>query len=218
MVDDDPKLRGFLIQGLGESGYDCIGAEDGPAALAALRADAPDLILLDVMMPGMEGWEVMETLRGEGFTMPVIWVTARDELDERIKGLRMGGDDYVVKPFALNELLARIEAVLRRNRQSLVTRVGDLEIDHRKGAAQRGGQPLDLTPIELGLLRRMAETPGRPVSRPQLLSSVWDIDFDPGTNLVEVHIRRLRVKVDSPFDGALIHTVRGQGYVLEDRG
>ena len=218
VVDDDPKLRNYLSRGLGESGYDSRTADCGEAALEALRAESFDVVLLDVMLPDAEGWDVMASLRSEGFAVPVIWVTARDALDERIRGLRMGGDDYVVKPFALAELLARIEAVLRRREQSLALRVGGLEIDHRLGRVVREGVEIDLTRTELGLLKRLAEQPGHAVTRTELLKAVWNIDFDPGTNMVDVHIRRLRQKVDRPFARPLIHTVRGEGYSLEDRG
>ncbi|RKY18409.1 MAG: DNA-binding response regulator [Planctomycetota bacterium] len=218
IVDDDPKLRDYLARGLGESGYATRTAADGESALDALREAPADIVLLDVMLPDMHGWDVLTAMREEGLGAPVIFVTARDALDERIRGLRLGGDDYVVKPFALTELLARIEAVLRRDERSLVARVGDLEIDHRHGRVTRAEQTLDLTRTELGLLRRLAEAGGRAVSRSDLLTAVWGIDFDPGTNIVDVHIRRLRQKVDAPFERPLVHTVRGEGYALEDRG
>ena len=140
--------------------------------------------------------------------------TARDALDERVRGLQMGGDDYVVKPFAFSELLARVHAVLRRRRESTVTRMGDIEIDHLRGVVTRDGKVLDLTRTEFSLMLRLVESWGRSVSRTELLSSVWGIDFDPGTNVVDVHIRRLRKKLDEPFDEPLIHTVRGAGYVI----
>ena len=218
VVDDDPKIRAFLTQGLSESGYECESAADGESALNMLRNSAFDLALLDVMMPGLQGWDVLEILREEGRDVPVIWVTARDALDERIKGLAMGGDDYVVKPFAFEELLARIGAVLRRRRKSPRVNVADLVIEPVDRTVTRAGRPLDLTPREFDLLRRLASQPGEVLSRDELLRTVWDIAFDPGTNMVDVHIRRLRKKVDLPFDRALIHTERGQGYVLEDRG
>jgi two-component system copper resistance phosphate regulon response regulator CusR len=217
VADDDPKIRTFLSQGLTESGMTCRTAEDGETALAMLRREPFDLLLLDVMLPGIQGWDVLETLRQESIKVPVIWVTARDALDERVRGLQMGGDDYVVKPFAFTELLARVQAVMRRHKESARTVVGDLEIDHFKGSVTRDGQLLDLTRTELGLLRHLAERPGQTVSRSDLLQSVWGIDFDPGTNVVDVHIRRLRKKVDEPFGSPLIHTVRGSGYVLEVR-
>jgi two-component system copper resistance phosphate regulon response regulator CusR len=216
IVDDDPKIRSFVSQGLGESGHRCEAVGTGEDALERVREGGIDLVLLDVMLPGMQGWDVQSAFRAEGLEPSVIFVTARDEVDERVRGLQMGGDDYVVKPFAFVELQARVEAVLRR-RAAAVTRVGRLVIDNRKGLVTRDGVPLDLTPTELGLLRRLAESTGEPVSRTLLLESVWGIGFDPGTNMVEVHIRRLRKKLDEPFDAPMIHTVRGQGYALDER-
>ncbi len=218
IVDDDPKLRAYVSRGLTESGYQCETAGDGEAALAQLRSRRFDLTLLDVMLPGMQGWDVMEALHREGINVPVIWVTARDALEERVRGLHMGGDDYVVKPFVFAELLARIQAVLRRRESSHKRQVGDLEIDPLAGTVRRAGRSLDLTRTEFALLRHLADNAGEPITRTELLKKVWGIDFDPGTNVVDVHIRRLRLKVDEPFDAPLIHTVRGSGYVLDARG
>ncbi|HZL99688.1 MAG TPA: response regulator transcription factor [Planctomycetota bacterium] len=216
IVDDDPKIRSFVARGLRESGVECESAEDGEAALARLRSQPFDLVLLDVMLPGIQGWDVLETVRREGLTVPVIWVTARDELEERVKGLELGGDDYVVKPFAFAELLARIQAVSRRHALSRVRRIADLEIDPVAGTARRSGRLLDLTRMEYTLLRKLADSEGQAVSRGELLKSVWGIEFDPGTNVVDVHVRRLRRKLDAPFPMPLIHTVRGAGYRLAD--
>ncbi len=217
VIDDDPRIRGVLEDGLSEMGMEIVTAGDGAAALEKLRSDTFDMVLLDVMLPDILGWDLLSTLREEGVETPVILVTARDAVDERVKGLLMGGDDYVVKPFVFSELWARIQAVLRRHRPAMETRVGDLVLDHMKGTVTRAGQPVDLTRVEMALLRRLLEDAGHVVSRSELLTSVWNIDFDPGTNIVEVHIRRLRHKVDKPFEKPLIHTVRGQGYVIEDR-
>jgi DNA-binding response OmpR family regulator len=218
VVDDDPKIRSFLVKGLTEMGMRVESAQDAKSALDLLHREPFEMVLLDVMLPDMPGWDVLSTIREEQMDTPVILVTARDAVDERIKGLLMGGDDYVVKPFVFAELWARIQAVLRRDRAGLSTRVGDLLIDHVRGLVSRAGTQLDLTRIEFGLLRRLAEHAGQTVSRGQLLDSVWGIQFDPGTNVVDVHIRRLRQKIDRPFDSVLIHTIRGQGYVLESRG
>ena len=213
-VDDDPKIRTFVSKGLSESGMECETAPDGESALETLRARRFDLVLLDVMLPGLQGWDVLETLRREGQDVPVIWVTARDALEERVRGLRMGGDDYIVKPFAFEELVARIHAVLRRRAEGHRVRVADLEIDPLAGTVKRAGKALDLTRIEFGLLRALAERAGEPVTRAALLQQVWGISFDPGTNMVDVHIRRLRRKVDAPFEVPLIQTIRGSGYAL----
>jgi two-component system copper resistance phosphate regulon response regulator CusR len=216
IVDDDPKIRSFVSRGLQESGIECESAEDGESALARLRGQAFDLVLLDVMLPGIQGWDVLAELRREGRSVPVIWVTARDGVDERVKGLQLGGDDYVVKPFAFAELLARIQAVRRRHALSEVRRVADLEIDPVANTVRRGGRVLDLTRMEYTLLRRLAEGGGRPVSRGELLKTVWNIEFDPGTNVVDVHVRRLRRKIeDDPDNPRWITTVRGVGYRFE---
>lgn len=216
VVDDDPKVRTFLERGLEESGMLCETAESGERALEVLGQRRFDLALLDVTLPGIQGWDVMESLKERGIELPVIWVTARDATDERIKGLQMGGDDYVVKPFAFGELVARIHAVLRRRRETLTTRVGDLEIDHLRGHVERAGKSVDLTRTELSLLKCLVDGGGEPVSRATLLQSVWGVDFDPGTNVVDVHIRRLRKKLDDPFEAPLIQTVRGAGYALRE--
>jgi two-component system, OmpR family, copper resistance phosphate regulon response regulator CusR len=213
-VDDDPKILAFLRKGLTESGMECEVAPDGESALKLLRTRHIDLTLLDVMLPGLQGWDVMAQLEREGLDVPVIWVTARDAPEERIRGLQMGGDDYVVKPFDFAELVARIQAVLRRRAAGHRLRVADLEIDPLSGSVWRAGRALDLTRIEFGLLRALAERAGEPVDRAVLLRQVWGIAFDPGTNVVDVHIRRLRRKVDAPFALPLIHTVRGSGYAL----
>jgi DNA-binding response OmpR family regulator len=218
IVDDDPKIRSFVSRGLQESGIECESAEDGETALGRLRSQPFDLVLLDVMLPGIQGWDVLAALRREGRNVPVIWVTARDGVDERIKGLELGGDDYVIKPFVFAELLARIQAVRRRHALSEVRRVADLEIDPVAGTVRRGGRLLDLTRLEFTLLRKLAESAGRAVSRGELLKTVWNIEFDPGTNVVDVHVRRLRRKVDAPFPVPLIHTVRGSGYRLAEHG
>lgn len=217
IADDDPKYRAFVSRGLSESGMVSAIAHDGESALELLRREKFDLVLLDVMLPGIQGWDVLEKMREEGIDVPVIFVTARDGVDERVKGLRMGGDDYIVKPFAFAELLARIHVVLRNRRRGASLHVGDLAIDLLEGSVKRAAQKIDLTRVEFQLLRCLAEHKGEVLSRAVLLQSVWGIDFDPGTNMVEVQIRRLRRKIDEPFGTPLIHTVRGSGYVLEAR-
>lgn len=217
VVDDDPKFRAFVARGLSESGMPCQTAGSGEEGLAQLRKNAYDLVLLDVMLPGIQGWELLEVARSEGIDVPVIFVTARDALDERIKGLHLGADDYVVKPFAFAELVARIHAVLRRRTEGAQRHIRDLEIDYIEGTVSRGGTSIDLTRMEFALLRQLAEHEGQTITRSSLLRSVWGMNFDPETNLVDVHIRRLRKKLDEPFATRLIHTVRGSGYVLEAR-
>ncbi|MFG0315704.1 MAG: response regulator [Planctomycetota bacterium JB042] len=218
IVDDDPKYRSFVAKGLSESGMVCDVAESGERALERLDERAYDVVLLDVMLPGLQGWDVLERMRAAGIDVPVIFVTARDAVDERVKGLRMGGDDYIVKPFAFAELVARVHVVLRGRRRTTHLRVGDLEIDLLDGVVKRAGERIELTRTEYALLRCLAEQHREPVSRTRLLEAVWGFDFDPGTNGVEVQVRRLRRKIDEPFERPLLHTVRGVGYVLEDRG
>jgi DNA-binding response OmpR family regulator len=217
IVDDDPKVLSFASRGLSESGMICSTAASGERALEMLRKEPFDLVLLDVMLPGIQGWDVMEKMRADGNDTPVIFVTARDAVDERVRGLRAGGDDYVVKPFAFAELLARVHVALRRRRGRTVLAVGDLSVDLVAGKAKRAGKELALTRTEFALLRYLAERPGRAISRAELLQAVWGYSFDPGTNVVEVHVRRLRSKVDEPFDAPLLHTVRGAGYSWESR-
>lgn len=214
VVDDDPKYRAYMQRGLTESGMICSLAPDGETALQLVRKEKFDLVLLDVMLPGIQGWDVIQSMRAEGIDVPVIFITARDAVDERVKGLRAGGDDYIVKPFAFAELVARIHVVARRNQQKATMRVADLEVDLLKHKAVRAGQSIDLTPTEFNLLKTLLDAQGEPITRTELLQTVWNIDFDPGTNVVEVQIRRLRRKIDDPFDKPLIHTVRGVGYAL----
>ncbi|MGQ0552912.1 MAG: response regulator transcription factor [Planctomycetota bacterium] len=214
IVDDDPKLRAYVTQGLTESGMQAESAPDGETAVTRLAQEHFDVVLLDVMLPGMHGWDVLESLRSRPNPPAVIFVTARDALEERLRGLRSGGDDYLVKPFAFEELLARIEAVLRRRGASTQHVVGDLIVDLLAGTASRAGRPITLTPTEFSLLKELAREPGAVRSRAELLNAVWGIHFDPGTNVVDVHIRRLRSKIDDPFASPLLQTVRGTGYAL----
>lgn len=216
IVDDDPKYRTFVSRGLGECGHECSIAEDGETALSLLRHRSFDLVLLDVMLPGLQGWDVMDALALESIRVPVLWVTARDDVEDRVRGLRMGGDDYIVKPFAFQELVARIEVCARRHRADSI-HVGDVLINPLLSQAHRAGDPLFLTRSEMQLLLALAEAKGAPVSRETLLEKVWHLTTDPGTNVVEVLVRRLRKKVDEPYAQPLIHTVRGEGYALADR-
>jgi len=215
IVDDDPKLRRYLADGLAESGIAVTGAASAAEARAALAADpTTELILLDVMMPGEDGWEFLSDLRSRRDARPVIFLTARQAVDERVRGLKLGADDYVIKPFDLEELLARIEAVTRRRELASANReIGELSIDvpARRVAGPTG--PLDLSPKELDLLLELAREPGAVRTRAELLRNVWDIEFDPGTNVVEVAIARLRrrlLAVKSPR----IETVVHEGYRL----
>ena len=213
VVDDDPKLREYVAAGLVESGGECATASDGESALELLANDPKsfDLILLDVMLPAKSGWELLDDLRERGQETPVIFVTARDTVEERVKGLKLGADDYVIKPFAFSELLARIEVVIRRRRMLPPIEVRDLRLDLGKRAAYRSDHRIDLSPREFDLLLGLVRAEGRTLSRADLLRDVWGFEREPETNLVDVHIGRLRRKLDR-YGTALIETVRGSGY------
>ena len=215
IVDDDPKLRSYVCAGLGQSGIESVPAPDGETALAVLAEDTRgfDLILLDVMMPAISGWDLLLDLRQRGRETPVIFVTARDSVEERVRGLRLGADDYIIKPFAFQELLARIEVVIRRRKALPPVEVGDLRLDLARRNARRGEHSIDLSPREFDLLLALARAEGEVQTRTELLREVWGIEGEPSTNLVDVHIGRLRRKLDA-VGTPLIQTVRGEGYRL----
>lgn len=219
VVDDDPKLREYLREGLADNGIDCEGADHGEAALAMLEVPgaAPfDLMLLDVMMPHSNGWEVLKRLRDRGDSLPIIFVTARDAVEERVRGLELGADDYIIKPFEFSELLARIEAVLRRRDQVPEYRYGPLCIDLAEHTVTLDGERRELSTKEYDLLLALARSKGRVLSRIELLRRVWGIEFDPQTNMVDVFVARLRRRL-GPKGARLIRTVRGEGYALDER-
>lgn len=216
LVDDDPKFRSYMSSGLVQSGIDCRVAGDGAEALRILAEPGTpsfDVILLDVMMPVQTGFEFLIDLREHGRETPVIFVTARDAVEERVKGLRLGADDYIIKPFAFDELLARIDAVVRRRQSLTPIEYGDLRLDLARRSVTRAGRSIDLSPREFDLLRALLARAGDVLSRKELLHDVWAIDFDPETNVVDVHIARLRRKLDR-HGSPLLHTVRGEGYRL----
>ncbi|MFM0175579.1 heavy metal response regulator transcription factor [Paraburkholderia sediminicola] len=216
VIEDEPKTAAYLKKGLEESGYAVDVANDGPQGLILAQEEEYDVIVLDVMLPGMDGWTIVKTLRATR-TTPVLFLTARDDVDDRVRGLELGADDYLVKPFAFVELLARVRTLARRGppRESELIKVGDLEMDVNRRRVKRGGMRVDLTPREFSLLQLLARRQGEVLSRTQIASYVWDMNFDSDTNVVEVAIRRLRTKIDDNFPVKLIHTVRGVGYVLE---
>ena len=185
----------------------------------AWRTGGYDLIILDVMLPERDGWSVLNDLRRAGSKTSVLFLTARDSIADRVKGLELGADDYLVKPFAFSELLARVRSILRRRggNQPDILQVADLEIDLARQRASRAGKRLDLTPKEFGLLSLLARHRNEVLSRSYIAEQVWDMKFDADTNVVDVHIRRLRAKLDEPFKKKLLHTVRGAGYVIEER-
>lgn len=219
VVEDEPKAAAYLGQGLQENGFVVDLAYDGLDGLHLAATSGYDLVILDVMLPGRDGWAVMTELRTAGIETPILYLTARDAVQDRVRGLELGADDYLIKPFAFSELLARIRTILRRGttRPPVALRVGDLEIDPDRHKASRRGKPLDLTPKEFLLLALLVRRTGEVLSRTLIAEQIWDMSFDFDSNVVEVHVRRLRQKVDDPFAGKLIHTVRGVGYVLEER-
>jgi two-component system copper resistance phosphate regulon response regulator CusR len=217
LIEDEKKTQAFLAKGLREAGFDVEIAGDGETGLKLARATRHELLIVDVLLPGKDGWTVVAELRGEGFQAPILFLTARDGVKDRVKGLELGADDYLIKPFAFSELLARVRSVLRRSpmREAEQWRIQDLEIDTRRHKAVRSGVALNLTAKEFLLLAHLARFAGEVVSRTEIVEQVWDINFETETNVVDVMVRRLRAKVDDPFETKLVHTVRGAGYVLK---
>jgi two-component system copper resistance phosphate regulon response regulator CusR len=218
IVEDDKKTAAYLRKGLSENGFTVDIADQGEEGLHLATTGHYDLMILDVMLPQKNGWSILAEMRRCHKLTPVLFLTARDTVQDRVKGLELGADDYLVKPFAFSELLARVHSILRRGsiRQPEVIRVAELEIDLLRHKASRGGKRLDLTPKEFALLSLLARRTGEVLSRTLIAEQVWDMNFDSDTNVVDVAIRRLRRKADDPFDKKLIRTVRGVGYVLEE--
>ena len=219
IIEDEPKSAAYMRKGLVEQGFVVDVVHDGIDGLHLASTGNYDLLVVDVGLPGRDGWTIVEAIRGLNRTTPVLFVTARDAVDDRVRGLEIGGDDYLVKPFAFSEFLARVRALLRRGVAQAVehVQVGDLSIHLLRRRAERAGERLDLSPQEFALLSVFAHHRGEVLTRTLLAEQVWDMNFDSDTNVVDVAVRRLRRKVDEPFDKPLIHTVRGVGYVLEER-
>lgn len=218
IIEDEPKTGDYLKQGLSEAGFLTELAVNGFDGMHLALTEDFDLIVLDVMLPGLNGWQVLERLRQSGKTLRVLFLTARDQVEDRVKGLELGADDYLVKPFAFSELLARVRSLLRRSAGSLepsVLQVADLELDLLRRRLVRAGQRIELTAKEFALLAYLMRRQGEVLPRSMLASQVWDMNFDSDTNVIDVAIRRLRAKIDDPFEPKLIRTVRGMGYVLE---
>ena len=218
VVEDDKDVAGFVVKGLREAGHVAEHAANGRDGLFMATSEPFDAIILDRMLPGgIDGLRVLETLRGQDNQTPVLFLSAMAQLDDRVRGLKAGGDDYLTKPFAFSELLARVEALARRGRNSgPETRltVGDLEMDLLSRGVKRQGQKIDLQPREFRLLEYLMRHANQVVTRTMLLEGVWDYHFDPQTNVIDVHVSRLRQKIDKPFETAMIHTVRSAGYML----
>jgi two-component system, OmpR family, copper resistance phosphate regulon response regulator CusR len=217
LVEDEQKTVAFLTKGLREAGFEVKAAADGELGLTLARSHAFDLLIVDIMLPKKSGWQLVAELRRDRIRTPILLLTARDSVRDRVKGLELGADDYLVKPFAFSELLARVRSLLRRSPAHLEqhVRIEDLEIDTRRHRAVRAGVPLNLTPKEFRLLAHLVRCAGQVISRAEIAEHVLDIGFRTDTNVVDVVVRRLRAKVDDPFDRKLIHTIRGIGYVLK---
>jgi len=219
VIEDEPKTGDYLQRGLAESGFGVRLARNGRDGLHIAQEEEIELVVLDVMLPRMNGWEVLAALRAAPATaqIPVLFLTARDEVQDRVRGLELGADDYLVKPFAFVELVARIRTLLRRGpvREDEHIRIGDMEIDVLMRRVRRGGTAIVLTAQEFALLHLLARRQGQVLSRALIASQVWDMNFDSDTNVIDAAVRRLRRKIDDPFTHKLIHTRRGMGYVCE---
>ena len=217
IVQDEVKIAEYLAKGLNESGYSTAIAENGVRALSCLQQQSFDLVLLDVMLPDLDGWQVLQTLRTFS-QIPVLMLTARDHVLDRVKGLELGADDYLTKPFSYIELLARIKSLLRRvpRLEQEAYQISDMVLNRLKHEVYRNGQKIDLSQKEFALLQLLMEHQGQVMTRSQIASMVWNINFNTDTNVVDVAIRRLRSKIDDHYTPKLIHTVRGMGYKLDE--
>ncbi len=219
VIEDDREAASYMLKGLGESGYVVDHAADGREGLFLATERSYDVMIVDRMLPGLDGLTIVETLRRQGIDTPVLILSALGRVDDRVKGLKAGGDDYLTKPYAFAELLARLEALLRRPGQvaaDTTLRLADLEMDLLARTVQRGGKTVELQPREFDLLAYLMRHAGQVVTRTMLLEGVWDYHFDPQTNVIDVHVSRLRQKIDRGFEPALLHTVRGAGYCLRE--
>jgi two-component system, OmpR family, copper resistance phosphate regulon response regulator CusR len=218
IIEDEPKTGKYLRRGLSEAGFVVDAAENGTDGLHLALTEAYDLAVLDVMLPGMAGWEVLREIRRVGQQIPILFLTAREQVDDRVKGLELGADDYLVKPFAFSELLARIRCLLRRGRIGQAPenlKVADLELNLLRHCAKRAGKRINVSAKEFVLLELLMRRQGEVLPRSLIASQVWDMNFDSDTNVIDVAVRRLRAKIDDDFDVKLIHTIRGMGYMLD---
>ncbi|MBI4431283.1 MAG: response regulator transcription factor [Candidatus Omnitrophica bacterium] len=219
VVEDEKKVRDFVKKGFEEEGHCVDPAADGQEGYFLAEGEKYDCIVLDIMLPKLDGYEVARQLRAKGNKTPIIFLTAKDAVDDRVKGLELGADDYLVKPFAFSELSARVRALLRRGKDKEldVIEEGGLHVDLRKRVVRRDGKAIELTPREFSLLQYLIERKSEVVTRTMLAENVWGYHFDSGSNVIDVHINNLRKKIDGDFEKPLIHTIRGVGYVLEKR-
>lgn len=221
IVEDEIKIGDYLKQGLSEAGFAVELARNGLDGHHLAMTELYDLIILDVMLPDVDGWRIVQALRDAGKNIPVLFLTARDTVDDRVKGLELGADDYLVKPFAFAELLARVRTLLRRGTAAVIDttiKVADLELDLMRRRVMRGGRRIQLTAKEFALLELLMRRKGEVLPRSLIASQVWDMNFDSDTNVIDVAIRRVRAKIDDSYDTKLIHTVRGMGYMLDMDG
>lgn len=220
IVEDQAKTGQYLRQGLSEAGFTTELATDGITGQHLALTGDYSLLILDVMLPGRDGWQILQAVRSAGLDIPVLFLTARDAVEDRVHGLELGADDYLVKPFAFSELLARVRSLLRRGSsttQETSLQLADLRLDLIRRRVERAGQRIDLTAKEFSLLELLLRRQGEVLPKSLIASQVWDMNFDSDTNVIEVAIRRLRLKIDDSHEQKLIHTVRGMGYVLEER-
>ncbi|TWC15751.1 MULTISPECIES: heavy metal response regulator transcription factor [unclassified Pseudomonas] len=220
IVEDQTKTGQYLRQGLGEAGFNADLVTDGVSGQQLALSGDYALLILDVMLPGRDGWQILQAVRAAGLDTPVLFLTARDAVQDRVHGLELGADDYLVKPFAFSELLARVRSLLRRGGstpQETCLQLADLRLDLIRRRVERSGRRIDLTAKEFALLEMLLRRQGEVLPKSLIASQVWDMNFDSDTNVIEVAIRRLRLKIDDEFPSKLIHTVRGMGYVLEER-
>ncbi len=217
IIEDDDETAAYLAKGLKETGYTVDRAADGREGLFLATSEKYDAMIVDRMLPGMDGLTIVQSLRAQGNATPVLILSALGQVDDRVRGLQAGGDDYLTKPYAFSELLARLQALLRRHKpvgSETTLKVGDLELDLLSRTAKRAGKPIELLPREFRLLEFLMRHAGQVVTRTMLLERVWDYHFDPQTNVIDVHVSRLRQKIDRGFSPAMLHTVRGAGYRL----
>jgi two-component system OmpR family response regulator len=220
VIEDDPEVAAYLAKGLKEKGHSVDHAADGNNGLLLASSEDYDAMIIDRMLPQLDGLTIVKTVRASGKTTPILVLSALGEVDDRVEGLRVGGDDYLTKPFAFSELIARIDALIRRNTQTGSSEsklcVSDLKVDLLSHFVQRAGRRIDLQPREFRLLEYLMRHAGQVVTRTMLLEQVWDYHFDPQTNVIDVHISRLRGKIDKGFAKPLLHTVRGAGYMIDE--